>query len=74
MNCLICKTDISEIRQQFGDVNKPLCQSCFLAGNDWIYEDSAIVSSLENGSTLDEAMNLVLKVYIDDMNDFLRDE
>jgi len=62
------------MQQQFGDVNKPICQSCFLTGYDWVYEDSVIVSALENGSTLDEAMNLALKVYIDDMNDFLRDE
>ena len=59
MNCLICKTDISDPAQQFGDVKHPICQSDYLAGFGWVYENGDIVKWLESGISLQEACELV---------------
>ena len=58
MNCLICKIDISDPAQQFGDVKHPICQSDYLAGFGWVYENKEIVAYLEREFSLQEACEL----------------
>ena len=58
--CLICKVDISQPLQQFGDTKIPMCQSCYLDGNDWIYEIPIITDALQHGSSIEEAYEIEL--------------
>ena len=53
--CLICKCDISQPLQQFGKPNVPMCQSCWLNGDNWVYGEEVLVDSLVRGLSLDEA-------------------
>lgn len=61
MNCLICKADIINPVQQFGDVKRPLCQSHYLAGYGWVYENKEIIAYLERGFSLSEACEFVVR-------------
>jgi len=70
MNCLICKSDISDPAQQFGDVKHPICQSDYLAGFGWVYENEDIVKWLESGISLQEACELAVKDEITDLQKF----
>ena len=58
--CLICKTNISSPAQQFGDVKMPICQSDWLNGNSWIYNEPIITDALQRGFTLGEACAIEL--------------
>lgn len=53
--CLICKADISSPVQQFGDVKMPMCQSDWLDGKAWAYDEPIVIELLQRGFTLDEA-------------------
>ena len=59
--CLICKTDITETIQQFGQPNQPICQTCWLTGDDWIYGDEIIVDGLLHGLSFFEACATALE-------------
>ena len=56
MNCPICKTDISDLSKQYGNMKIPICQLCFLQGEDWITENPEILELLAAGETLENAM------------------
>jgi hypothetical protein len=56
MNCPICKADITESVKQFGDIHLPICQSCYLSGNDWVYDDPEILKLLASDVSLEDAM------------------
>lgn len=59
MNCPICKTDISNPENQFGDIKHPICQSCFLADHEWVQSDPEILDYLSNGYSFQDAMAFV---------------
>ena len=75
MNCPICKTDITVPVKQFGRI--PICQSCWLAGEEWIEDDPQILGLLESGMSLDDAMAQVTKEHCRTMEEafaeFLKD-
>jgi hypothetical protein len=56
MDCPICKKDISLPSQQYGNAKIPICESCFLGGDDWVVEDKEILSLLASGYSLNDAM------------------
>ena len=66
MICPICKTDISKPEQQFGGVKRQICQSCYLAGNEWVNDDPEILDYLKTMS-LEDAMLTVNTQHIKEL-------
>ena len=73
MNCLICGNDITETVKQFCDTKNPMCQSCYLAGNSWVYDEPVIVDGLSRGLNLHEAIKHCVKEEISDLQKFAED-
>lgn len=67
--CLICKADIPD-PDNFGDVKHPLCQSDWLAGYGWVYENKEIITYLEHGFSLSEACQFAVREEISDLQRF----
>ena len=61
MNCLICKTDISQEIQQFGKPDAPICCSCFLNDKLWVYSEPVLVDELKRGATLEQGIKTAIK-------------
>ena len=68
--CPVCKNDITDLEKQYGDIRYPICQSCFLSGDDWVYDDPDILENLERGLSLKDAMGLCVKEEITDLQKF----
>ena len=73
MNCLICGKDITETVKQFGDTKNPMCQSCYLADNSWVYDEPVIVDGLSRGLNLHEAIKYCAKEEMTDLQKFAED-
>lgn len=69
-DCLICKTSVIYEIEQFGDVKKPICESCYLDGGEWVYQEPEIVYALEKGASLEEAKKIVVQRSISDLEKF----
>jgi hypothetical protein len=69
-DCLICKTSINDEVKQFGDAKKPICESCYLDGGEWVYQEPEIVYALERGASLEEAKKIVVQRSISDLEKF----
>jgi len=72
MECLLCKTDITEPIKQFGSVRNPLCQSCYLNGNTWVYGEEVIVDELLRGTDLETAQKVCVKEEMTELESFAR--
>jgi hypothetical protein len=70
MKCLVRKTDIDAPLLQFGDVRRPLCQSCYLAGYDFVY-DCSLEDYLAEGLSLDDAIARDKDSQIAELNNFV---
>jgi hypothetical protein len=70
MKCLTCDNEIYRPIDEFGATNHPLCQSCWLAGNAWVYNDSKLVDELAHGETLDNAMKNAAAKHITELEAF----
>jgi hypothetical protein len=73
MKCLICKSDINELVKQYGDVKTPICQSCYLDGGSWIYDEPTIVNELLHGADLEDAQKICIKEEMSELEKFARD-
>jgi len=73
MKCPICETEINEPLQQFGKPRLPICQSCFLNGEEWIYNDPYIVAELQRGTSIKEALTIARQEGISDLEAFARE-
>ena len=70
MNCILCGCDISEVSKQFGDVRRPMCQSDYLAGSSWVYDEPVIVDALVRGWSFEEAQKICIDEEITDLQKF----
>ena len=73
MDCLICGKDITETVKQFGNTKNPMCQSCYLDGNSWVYDEPVIVEGLSRGLDLHEAIKHCVKEEMTDLQKFAED-
>ncbi len=69
-DCLICKKSITYEIEQFGDVKTPICESCYLDGGEWVYQEPEIVYALERGASLEEAKKIVIQRSMSDLEKF----
>ena len=73
MNCIICGTQIDKPEEQFGDIKSTMCQSDYLNGMSWVYDDPQIVMELERGASLEDAIKTCVKVEITELEKFAYD-
>ena len=50
-----------------------MCQSCYLAGNTWVYDEPVIVDALARGMNLYEAIKHCVKEEMTDLQKFAED-
>lgn len=50
-----------------------MCQSCYLAGNSWVYDEPVIVDVLSRGMNLYDAIKYCVKVEMSELEKFARE-
>ncbi len=70
MTCLLCHKEIPNEIDQFGDLHNPMCSSCWLDGNGWVYEDAELTQMLMSGVELDDAVRAINEKHADELGTF----
>lgn len=68
--CIICGIDITDEVKQFGLPFAPMCQSDWLNGEAWIYDEPIIIDALKRGIKLEDAKKIAIKGEISDLEKF----